>query len=138
MVLALSGQGAGLRAKYGYEHFDARGSEYSFQEHEFEVGLDVGLPFGLGLALSGSWAYRPFRHRTTFPDSNVPGGVEYGLDRRNRRERLVQARVSLARSLSKNVSVSATYHYSKNRSTADVFDYDRGIVGAYVIMEFGG
>jgi len=128
-----------LLAGYRYHRYSARGREYSFQAHEFVAGARVGLPFQITLDATARWTYRPYRNPTTFPD---PDGLffnrEYGLSGTSRREEELRTDLVLERRLSDLILLSARWSYTNNRSTADVFDYDRHAIGAYLTFGFGG
>lgn len=118
--------------------FSARGREYSFDSRELELGVLVGLPASFDLELSGRFAWRSFRNPTTFPDpEEVFAGVQYGLRSRDRRERDLRTQLVLGRPLAKRLRFEARWVHERVRSSADVFDYRRDILGGYLILALG-
>jgi hypothetical protein len=119
--------------------FSARGVEYSYREYGVRARWRTTLPWSVVLELDGAWAWRPYRHPTTFPD---PGGLvagrQYGLRGSDRREEELRTVVGLERPLGEHVRVSTRWSYTRNRSTADVFDYRRHVIGAYLTVALGG
>jgi hypothetical protein len=141
-----------LVAGYRYAYFDARGSEYSYDAHEVHVSTEFGLPFGLSAQAFASFTYRPYRNPTTFPnpddvppalpalDSNgvpivdadgnpVLTGSVYPLPGGHRREREWRVELSLSRTFFERYTLTGGWRYIDNQSSADVYDYDRHIIG---------
>jgi tetratricopeptide (TPR) repeat protein len=128
-------RGAALRAGYRYTGFDAEGREYSFDSHELHGGLGATLPGAVDFDLTAGYAWRPYRHATTFPDpSDLVDGVQYGLRTTQRRERTTRVELSLGRGFGEHVRLSGHYRYLDNESTADVFDYDQHVVGLMITL----
>lgn len=131
--------GGGLYATYRFHAFRAEGREYTFDAHELLLGAQVPLPAAWTLELDLFLAYRPYRHPTTFPDPDaLVAGRAYGLEGGDRRERELRTRLAVERPLGEVLRVGADWRYTHNDSTAEVFDYDRHVVGAYVTVGFGG
>lgn len=126
-----------LRGGYQFDRLAARGSEYSYQAHSLAAGLRAGLPVGFALDVSGSFAWRPYRHPTTFPDPPLFFDTQYGLSDDDRDETTGQVDVVLERPLTAWLTASARWRYERNRSNADVFDYERNVVGGYLTATFG-
>ena len=118
--------------------FSARGSEYSFDSQELELGVLVGLPASIDLELSGRFARRSFRNPTTFPEPDeVFAGLQYGLRSRDRREQDLRTQLVLGRPLGKRLRFEARWVHERARSSADVFDYRRDILGGYLLLALG-
>jgi hypothetical protein len=109
-----------LSGAIAYRRFSADGSEYSFDSPELELALESALPAKLVLLAGARYAYRHYRHPTTF---TVPS--------RERREHEVRTDVSLRRPLWRQLSLELRWRYQRNRSTAAVFDYARHVAGMY-------
>lgn len=126
------------RAGYEYENFSARGTEYSYQSHTLAGGLRFGLPWSFVADLAGSFEWRPYRHPTTFPDP--PGGedgLQYALSRDDRNETTGQVAVTLERPVTRWLTAAVGWRYERNHSNAEVFDYEREVVGAYLTARLG-
>ncbi len=117
-----------LRGGLTFDRYASRGGEYTHRRHSVHVASDTELPWELLLSLFGSWSYDPYSHSTTFPDPSAMGLLE-GKTRRDRRF-VFQA--DLERPLTEQLSASVSYRWIENDSNVDVFDYDRGILGAYL------
>ena len=125
------------RFGYHYDRFIARGTEYTYQAHALTAGVWVALPWRATLDISGAFAYRPYRHPTTFPDEPLAENVEYSLPTNKHRETAYSVDVVIERPLTKWLSASARWHFERTDSSAEVFTYDRQIVGAYLTATFG-
>ena len=131
--------GGVLHAAYRFHAFRADGREYTFDAHELLAGARLPLPASWTLALDVFLAWRPYRHPSTFPDPDaLVAGRAYALDDEDRRERELRSSVAVERALGEAVRVGAAWRYTRNRSTAEVFDYERHVVGAYLTVGFGG
>ncbi len=132
------GQRASVWGGYRFRRFSARGAEYSFASHEWELGTLIRLPAAFDLQLSGRYAFRAYRHSTSFPEPDaVFAGVQYGLRSGARRERDLRTEVILGRALTQQLRVEARWTHERVRSTASVFDYRRDRFGGYLILAFG-
>jgi tetratricopeptide (TPR) repeat protein len=132
-TLPLIADRAQLRFGYLYHHFGARGLEYSYNAHEWLAELGARLPAGFELRLTASWADQPFRHASTFPDPDgLVAGREYRLSRNHRDDSFLETEVSLARPITRHLTLSASWRYQRSRSNVEVFDYRRHVLGAYV------
>jgi tetratricopeptide (TPR) repeat protein len=110
-----------LRAGLAYRRFSAEGSEYSFDSPELDLSWESALPARLQLGAGFRYAYRHYRHPTTF---ETPA--------RERREHDWRTELSLARPVWRGLSLEARWRYQRNRSTAGAFDYRRHIGGLYL------
>jgi len=127
-----------LRLGYEYEHFSSRGSEYSYDAHSVLGDVAIPLPYRFALDVAGVFTYRPYRHPSTFPDPPEPfPGVEYGLHDRDKLERFYGAGVRLERPIAKGVTAAIAWRYERNHSNAQVFEYDRQVVGVYLSASLG-
>jgi tetratricopeptide (TPR) repeat protein len=132
-----------LSGGYAFTDFSVDGREYGHEAHRFSLGLGIGMPLGIGLALEGSYTARIFDHPSTFPDraalaaagSALPNH-QYTLSNLRRREHAFTAESRLSVPLSDPFSVTAYYRYRDNVSTSDVFDYDQHIVGMLLNVSF--
>jgi tetratricopeptide (TPR) repeat protein len=131
-TLPLFGDSTVVRGGYHFHYYNAQGSEYSYTGHEILAGVRQQLPFDFALEIYGSYMWRPYANRSTFPDpTDVTGGLQYGLDSGDRHEETGLVDVSIERPVNDYISLSARYSYLNNSSNADVFDYDRHLVGVY-------
>ena len=105
-----------------YRRFTADGSEYSFDSPELELGFDAALPAELSLTAAARYAFRPYRHRSSYEEPPFS---------RARREHEWRTDVALERALWRGLSIEARWRFQRNRSTAQVFDYSRHVVGLY-------
>lgn len=137
-AIALDSLRTELSAGVYLEKFSARGSEYSYRESEFRVGMVHQLPGQWILGASARYAIRPYRHATTFaePDGLV-ANRQYGLRDRRRHEREFRSLLSLGRRLHDNLYWEARWIHTRNRSNADVFDFESDIIGTYLTVDFG-
>jgi tetratricopeptide (TPR) repeat protein len=132
---ALALRNALLRGGYRYTGFDAQGREYSFDQHELHGGFGVTLPAAVGFDVAAGYAWRPYRHASTFPDpDDLANGVQYPLSSLRRRERTTRVEVALARGFGDYLTVSAHYRFLDNHSNVDVFDYDQHVVGVNITV----
>jgi len=123
----------------------SQGREYDHQRHQIELGAGIRLPLAIDLSIRGRYAYVPYANRSVFPDpkdeqASIDAGPDtaYFLDPSARREHETNVRIALQRAFGKHVLVSARWSRTRNRSTADVFDYTRDLVGISVRVGFGG
>ncbi len=128
-----------LRGALLFQRYWADGSEYDNRRHQIEIEAGAVLPFELSLRVGGSFAYVAYDNRTSFPDpSNNPSGRQYALQARQRRERETGVWIELDRPIREHVIVSARFRRTRNRSNAEVFDYDQNEVGFSVRVALGG
>jgi tetratricopeptide (TPR) repeat protein len=129
---------ASLRGGYRYAHYEAEGREYTHDTHEATLGLEAELPLELGFDARGIFAYRPYRHSSTFPDpTTLTPATPYSLSGKKRRERMWQVATSVSRPITELVSVAARWRYTDNDSNTDVFDYDQHVLGVYLTLGLG-
>jgi tetratricopeptide (TPR) repeat protein len=114
-----------LRSSVGgalaYHGFWADGSEYSFDAAELELSWESALPAKLVFGANALYAYRPYRNGTTYE----PGSPE-------RTEHEWRTDLWLGRPVWRQLAVETRWRYQRNRSTAEVFDYSRHVVGLYL------
>ena len=122
-----------IEGEYRYQRYWSEGSEYDHQRHQIEVGVGATLPYEINLRVSGRYAYVPYGNPTVFPD---PGATS--LDDDDREEHETGVRVSLTRAIGEHVLVTTRYSRTRNRSSADVFDYTRDLFGVSVRVGLGG
>lgn len=132
-----------MSGAYGYNRYWARGPEYDQRSHQIEVEAGIGLPFSVAMTVGGRFAYRAFDNSTVFPDpaavpAPVAGGARYALRPRDRRERETGVWVRLTRPITDSIVVTASFRRTRNRSNAEVFDYDRNLYGLSMRIGFGG
>ena len=122
-----------LTAGYRYDRYSSRGSEYSYQGHEFRLETESRLPLEFQLRTLVSYTLRPYRNNSSFPDpQDVFFNLEYPLQNENRRDDAWYVAVELEKKLTDQFSAEIAYRYIKNHSNVAVFDYDRKILGFYV------
>jgi hypothetical protein len=112
--------GSALTASLAYRGFSADGSEYSFDSPELGFGWESSLPARFELGAGVWYAYRSYRHPTTYP----PEGSD-------REEHDWSTELSLRRPVWREISLETRWRYERNRSSVDVFDYTRHVVGLY-------
>jgi tetratricopeptide (TPR) repeat protein len=123
------------RAGYAYTRYDSRGLEYSHRQHAFSLGGSVSLPLELAFDTDATYAYRRYDDPTTFAEAGTTG--EYARDDDDRQEHQWTLRAALALAWTENLGVALTWRYEDNDSNADVFDYDRHVVGLKVTGSLG-
>lgn len=126
-----------VRGGYQFSWYDANGREYSHQEHAFELTADTTGPLELELAADVTYAYRPYRHASTFPDPPIFFGVPYTLDQDDREEHEWRVGASIARAVSEHLKLALSWRYTNNDSNVRVFDYDRHVVGLHLTGSLG-
>ncbi|MBW2244273.1 MAG: hypothetical protein JRH01_20005 [Deltaproteobacteria bacterium] len=132
--------GAGVDAWGGYRfhRYSARGQEYTFDSHGWEIGMRVALPARFDLEASGRYALRHYRHPSTFPEPDaLIAGLQYGLSSSDHRERMLQTRLVLGRALGRRLRIEARWLHERVRSNVSVFDYRRDQFGGFVILALG-
>lgn len=128
-----------IEGGYRYQLFASQGSEYDHQRHQIELGAGIRLPLAVDLSIRGRYAYLPYANATIFPDpKDELAAVPYFLDRSDRREHETAVRIALQRAFGEHLLVALRWSRTRNRSTADVFDYDRNLVGISLRVGFGG
>ncbi len=128
-----------IEGEYRYSRYWSEGREYDHQRHQVEIGAGIELPLALMLSVAGRYAYVPYDHPSVFPDpSDVVVGRQYLLDSRDRREHETGVRVRIERAFGEHVVVSTRWSRTRNRSTADVFDYTRDLFGFSIRVGLGG
>ena len=130
-----------IEGGYRYQFFVSQGREYDYQRHQLELAAGIRLPLDLDLSVRGRYAYVPYANRSVFPDpSDVPATADtaYFLDPSARREQETGVRVQVQRAFGEHVLLSARWSRTRNRSTADVFDYTRNLFGVSVRIGWGG
>ncbi len=126
---------------YRYQIYLSQGREYDHQRHQLELAAGIRLPLEIELSVRARHAYVPYANRSVFPDpSDVPDvpDTAYFLDHRARREQETGVRVQLQRAFGEHVLLSARWSRTRNRSTADVFDYTRDLFGLSLRIGWGG
>ncbi|MCP5068218.1 MAG: tetratricopeptide repeat protein [bacterium] len=132
------GEGISAWGGYRFHRYSARGQEYSFDSHGWELGARVALPARFDLEASGHYAFREFRHPSTFPEpDSLIAGLQYGLSRSDHSGRLLQTRLVLGRALGQRVRIEARWIHQRVRSNVSVFDYRRDQFGGFVILALG-
>jgi hypothetical protein len=89
------------------------------------------------LEAEAGFAYRPYRHPSTFPDPPTGNNQEYPLAGTDRREHEWTVGASLGRALGEHLRLSLDWSYDHNESTAAVFDYHRHVVGLHLQGSLG-
>ena len=117
-------------------YYDSRGSEYSYDGVGTWLGTSTELPFASALRTSFGYAYYGYWHRSTYPDPENPAlnspTVQYTLSNAHRHDHQYYTAVELEKAITDAWSVMLRYSFTYVESNADVFAYDRHIVGGYV------
>ena len=133
----MAGEKLVLRVGYRYRRFSARGSEYSFQAHEGQLGFRLLLPFEFAFEAFGSYAWQPYRNRSTYPDpEDVFFRLQYPLSGKDRSDDVARVDLVLERPVTDYLMLSLRYAYFDNASNVDVFDYNRELLGVYATFRF--
>ena len=131
-----------IEGAYRYQFYTTQGREYDHQRHQIELGAGIRLPLAVDFSVRGRYAYVPYANRTVFPDpkdvEDAPPNTAYFLDPSQRREQETSVRVQLQRAFGEHVLVAARWSRTRNRSTADVFDYTRDLFGFSIRIGWGG
>jgi tetratricopeptide (TPR) repeat protein len=110
---------ATLSGMLAYRRFSADGTEYSFDAPEIELGLEARLPASFLLDAGVFYAYRAYRHPTTYGPPPRRRGNDWRTE------------LALRRPIWRGLSLEARWRYQRNDSTANVFDYTRHVAGLY-------
>jgi len=137
---------AWIEGEYRYQRYWSEGSEYDHQRHQVQLGVGIQLPFEVGLRVSGRYAYAPYGNPTVFPDPKSRAIAEndgffqtvVDLGNKDRVEHETGVRISLERAIGEHVVLTTRYSRTRNRSNADVFDYDRNLFGVSLRVALGG
>jgi tetratricopeptide (TPR) repeat protein len=116
-----------LRGGAVIHRYDSETGEYTHTGYGGWLGVVQDLPLELILDVGVRYTYRDYDD----PSSFDPGSTS------DRRDHVVYVDAALERPISEHVKVSARYRYENNDSNADVFNYDRNIVGGFLTVEFG-
>ena len=136
-TISAFGDGTTFRVGYHFTHYDARGTEYTYDAHEILAGVRQLLPWRFAFEVFGSYTFQPYENASTFPDpSDLMFGQQYRLGSNDRHDEIGRVDVSLERPITDEVSVAARYSYINNDSNVDVFNYDRHLVGVYATLRF--
>ncbi|MBK7950871.1 MAG: tetratricopeptide repeat protein [Deltaproteobacteria bacterium] len=134
-----------IEGGYRWQLYVSQGREYDHQRHQIELGAGIRLPLAIDFSIRGRYAYVPYANASVFPDPkdelaavNAGPDTAYFLDGSARREHETNVRIALQRAFGRHVLVSARWSRTRNRSTADVFDYTRDLVGVSVRLGWGG
>jgi tetratricopeptide (TPR) repeat protein len=112
-----------------YLRYSARGTEYTYQGVGTWIGSETALPFDGVLRTQIGYAYLPYRHESTYPETVIPALSYRNADRSDDRWRY---EVELEKFLTDTLSASLRWSRLDNSSNVGVFDYDREITGVYV------
>ncbi len=136
-----------LTAGYRFQRPRTRGFEWSGQSHEFRLGTRTTLPFDFRLEITASYAYRPFRDRSSYPSQDQIDAATRAaelasdgfarpvlLSGPRRSDDVGQIDVWLEHALTRWLSASVRYAYVNNHSNTKVFDYERHLVGGYLTL----
>ncbi len=117
-------------------YYDARGSDYSYDGIGTWFGTSTRLPFDTAFRTSFGYAYYGYWHRSSYPDPENPAlnqpTAEYTLSNAHRHDHRYDTGVELEKYITDAWSVMLRYSFTYVESNADVFAYDRHIVGGYV------
>lgn len=108
-------------------HYIAQGGEYDVSGGGGWLGLRQVLPLGFTLDVAGSVSREEYDGRTSFAlasDSND-----------DRQDTIGTASAVLSRRINKWLTLSGRYQYLDNDSNAQVFNYQRHIVGAFFTVD---
>jgi len=125
-----------LRAGIMGTRYDARGTEYSHRAIDSWIGTFTRLPWEVNLSMRGGFTYRPYNHSTSFEDPNEPSPAPGERTTKTRRDYMKYFEVGLEKPIWNRTSAELRWRYVDNASTADVFDYDRSVVGGYLNVRF--
>lgn len=117
-----------------YLRYSARGSEYTYQGVGTWIGSETPLPFDSVLRTQIGYAYLPFRHASTYPETVSPALTYQDDERSDDRWRY---HVELEKYLTDTLSASLRWSWLNNSSNVRVFDYDREITGVYLTYRLG-
>lgn len=134
-----------IEGGYRYQLYVSQGREYDHQRHQVELGAGIRLPLAIDFSIRGRYAYVPYANASVFPDPkdelaavNAGPDTAYFLDGSARREHETNVRIALQHAFGRHVLVSARWSRTRNRSTSDVFDYTRDLVGISIRLGWGG
>jgi tetratricopeptide (TPR) repeat protein len=133
-TLALGVWDTELTGGLSYLRYGARGTEYTYQGVGSWIGSETPLPWDSVLRTQIGYAYLPFRHASTYPETVSPALTYQNADRSDDRWRY---QVELEKYLTEELSVSARWSWLDNSSNVAVFDYDREITGVYLTYRLG-
>lgn len=124
-----------VRGGYRFGWYDSEGTEWQHFSHVLSAGLNVELPFDLGLDVDAAYERYDYENPSTFPDAETANQL-YVLASEDREEDAFFVEAELEKDLSEALSISARYTYYDNASNRRVYDYRRHIAGAYVNYRF--
>jgi tetratricopeptide (TPR) repeat protein len=119
-------------------YYDARGTDYSYDGIGTWFGTSTDLPFETAFRTSFGYAYYGYWHRSSYPDPENPAlkadpdTEEYTLSNAHRHDHQYYAGAEVEKYITDAWSVMLRYSFTYVESNADVFAYDRHIVGGYV------
>jgi tetratricopeptide (TPR) repeat protein len=132
-------RGTEVRAGADYYHYESQGDEYIHEHVGVWLGVRQDLFWKLDLDLLAGYAYEPYRKPSTFEDPLAkalnPAEVNTGPRRRDNAWRVSAL---LERPIRSWLKASLVWRFHDNNSSADVFDYDRHVVGGFLTAAFGG
>lgn len=108
-------QGVSLAVSGAGFYEDADAEAFANYGLDTSAHASVGLPFALDLRAGGGYRYSDYREREP-------------LAPEDRRDHQWVGEVALSRSLAPGLNLSTAYRYTRNRSTFDLYDYQKNVV----------
>lgn len=128
-----------VRAGPLVEFYEAEGDEWDGWGVGAEIGVRQALPYSFVIDTQARYVYRPYANPSTYPDpDDLVSGVQYDLDRDDRRDHFFEVDVRLERPITERLTATLRYGYLDNDSNVAVFDYDRHLVGGYLTYYWQG
>lgn len=107
----------------------AEGSDWDYALYDLRLGFDSDWLWQLGFDVWGSAGFMPFDHPSSYGPTPPP-------PQDDRKDFIGQVQAELERPLGDVFSVSGRYHYIRNESNVEAFNYSRHVVGAYLNARF--
>lgn len=124
-----------LRGGAAYERYQSDGADWRHDGVRGWLGVDQPLPADFDLSASASFAHRPYDHVSSFTDYYLLA-IRRGRGPK-RLDNVWDVEAKLERPITEHVKLAARYAYTHSVSNTRVFDYDRHVVGGYVVLTWG-
>ena len=118
-----------VNAGYIFYRNEADGREWDYIAHQPFVGMQSAVTDRTSLSGQLTYAYRHHDRRSRYD-------LTATSDTQDRRESDIGAAVTIDHAITDQLTGSMRYRYNDNGSNVRLFDYNRGIAGAYLTYKF--
>lgn len=117
-----------VRAGAALNYYDSDGTEYTYVGTGVRLLGRQALPWKLLMDLRFAYQHQWYENDSVFSPLGNP---------KKRRDDVIFVTASLERPIWGNLKLQARYRYEDDISNVGVYDYDRHVVGGYLVYDFG-